>query len=241
MIRGPGIGKRHAGCTFDGFEIENGNRAALDACRRVAAGESEGVILLGPVGRGKTHLLAALAKAFDGSLSAPPAEDPIASEPLPPLRELVAQLGDADDAGAPALDHEEIRRKCHIEFWPMLDLVSELRGEIRSGEFTLSERCRTCDLLVLDDFGQERATDFVLEELERVVDWRYRNQLPIAVSTNLTVKQMSDPGKYGERAISRWAESCEMVQVGGGDYRRQVGEGRAAERRSEIKGATCGE
>ena len=87
----------------------------------------------------------------------------------------------------------------------------------------MSERCRTCDLLVLDDFGQERATDFVLEELERIVDWRYRNRLPIAVSTNLTVGQMSSAQKYGERAISRWAESCELVQVGGGDYRRKVG------------------
>lgn len=223
MIRGPGIGKRHSGCTFDGFEVENGNRAALAACKRVAVGESEGVILLGPVGRGKTHLLAALALAFDGRMSVRPAEEEASAEPLPPLRDLVEQYATAGDDAPPILDRDEIAHGCHIEFWPMLDLVSELRSEIRSGEFALSERCRTCDLLVLDDFGQERATDFVLEELERIVDWRYRNRLPIAVSTNLTVKQMSDPGKYGERAISRWAESCELVQVGGGDYRRKVG------------------
>ena len=228
MIRGPGIGKRHEGCTFDGFKVEKGNGRALDACRKVASGESEGVILLGPVGRGKTHLLAALAMAFDARRSARPKQDDEESVSVPGIREILQRALNAADADeVPTLDPDEIKRECHIEFWPMLDLVSELRGEIRSGEFRLSERCRKCDLLVLDDFGQERATDFVLEELERIVDWRYRNKLAIAVSTNLTVQQMADPGKYGERAISRWAESCQLVQVGGGDFRRKVGEEKA--------------
>lgn len=219
MIRGPGIGKRHQNCTFDNFEATKVNRDALKAAQAVANGSSTGVILIGPVGRGKTHLLAALAKAFDARVSQRPDQEPLVKTNMPSVRELVEQLGDEPDNSIPVLDQHEVAREANIEFWPMLDLVSELRSEIKNGEAVVSARCRTCDLLVLDDFGQERMTDFVLEEMERIIDWRYRNILPIAVSTNLSIEQMSSPSKYGDRSISRWAESCDIVEVGGPDHR----------------------
>jgi len=218
MIRGAGIGKRHESCTFKSF-IVGPNRAAVSACRRVAAGTSGGVILFGPVGRGKTYLLAALAKEFDARVSVRPIDEPDPSEPMPSVRELIEQCDEGDDA-APRLESREVEHEARVEFWPVLDLVSELRAEMKTGELTLSQRCRTCDLLVLDDLGQERVTDFVLEEIERIIDWRYRNVLPIAVSTNLSIEQMTSPERYGERAISRWAESCEMVKLGGPDRRK---------------------
>ena len=221
MIRGPGIAKRHAACTFENFAVVPANKAALKAARSVADGASTGVILIGPVGRGKTHLLAAMAKAFDERRK-PKLDEEAPLVAVPSIRELIAQAVDDDgDASAPTLEAHELEREAVIEFWPMLDLVSELRNEIRTGEPVVSTRCRTCDLLVLDDFGQERMTDFVLEEMERIIDWRYRNMLPIAVSTNLTIEQMADARKYGDRSISRWAESCEIVKVGGIDHRTE--------------------
>jgi DNA replication protein DnaC len=104
-----------------------------------------------------------------------------------------------------------------VEFWPILELVGRLRDEIRGGDYSVSRRCRECDLLIIDDFGEERVTDFVLEELERIIDSRYRDKRPIAVSTNLTTSQIIE--KYGERAISRWSESCAVVALNGEDHR----------------------
>ena len=228
MIHGPGIAKRHEGCTFENFIAVADNRAALKACKALAEGKSGGVILIGPVGRGKTHLLAALTKAFEARLSPSKSatdSEPEAVEQLPSLRELIDQY--ADDANAcsepPMLDPHEMAREPRIEFWTMLDLVAELRREMKGDNLVISNRCRKCDLLILDDFGQERMTDFVLEELERIIDWRYRNMLPIAVSTNLSVDQLAMPDKYGERSISRWAESCDIVRVGGPDRRTMKG------------------
>lgn len=53
------------GFSFDTLEVTEGNRAALEACRQVAALQYAGgsvVLLLGPEGAGKSHLLWSIAK-----------------------------------------------------------------------------------------------------------------------------------------------------------------------------------
>ncbi len=180
---------------------------------------------MGKNGVGKTHLLVATMKEFDRRHSAPPTsrgEGEILVR-IPSAAELLraAPRDAAEEAPQPTLSPEEIARSAHIEYWPLLDLVCELRLEITRGIQEVSRRCRECDLLVLDDFGAERATDFVVEELERIVDWRYRAMKPTAIATNLkTTTQIT--GKYGQRALSRWAASCELVTVLGEDRRASM-------------------
>ncbi|MEN6368726.1 MAG: DnaA/Hda family protein [Thermotogota bacterium] len=220
MIRGMPYGKRFEHCTFENFEVTEKNQEAFSACRRVAEAGKVGVLIMGKNGLGKTHLLVAMMKEYDRRRSSPPnqatKQDLIA---IPPVEELVRDAGEARDTGfPPALTADEIERQVVVEYWPLLDLTSELRSEVAHGSLEVSRRCRECDLLVLDDFGAERVTDFVLEELERIVDWRYRLMKLTAIATNLSdFRRITQ--KYGQRTISRWFGSCEVVKILGDDRR----------------------
>jgi len=225
MIRGAPIGKRFEYCTFENYEVNERNREAFEACRRLAERGDTGVLLIGKNGLGKTHLFVAMMKEFDRRHSGHPGQ-PASAEDMIQVASASELIRDADGdepitEGPPRLTEDEIERQVNIEYWPMLDLTSELRVDIGQGSRETSLRCRECDLLVLDDFGAERATDFVLEELERIVDWRYRMMKLTAVATNLNTARISE--KYGQRAISRWAESCLIAGVTGDDRRPTKG------------------
>lgn len=224
MIRGAPIGKRFEHCTFENFEVTDENRDAYQACLRLAADGDVGVLIRGKNGLGKTHLLVATMKEYDErrSRAATTPDENVALAGVPSASEMIrlARGEDSMDASTPSLAPDEIDAQCHIEYWPLLDLTSELRAEISRGSLEVSKRCRECDLLVLDDFGAERATDFAVEELERIVDWRYRAMKPTAVATNLDFKRITM--KYGQRAMSRWMASCEVVGVFGEDRRASM-------------------
>lgn len=225
MIRGAPIGRRFKHCTFENFVITDDNADAHAACKRVAEEGQSGVLLMGKHGLGKTHLLVAMMKEYDRIHSYIPEKKESSEEmkSVPSAMELIANASkDVDDPDSvPSLSQEEIERLAHVEYWPLLDLTSELRSDIAHGSQATSTRCRECDLLVLDDFGAERVTDFVLEELERIVDWRYRSMQPTAVATNFDFKTIN--AKYGQRAISRWVGSCLVVGVRGVDRRASTG------------------
>ena len=221
MIRGAPLGNRFRKATFSSFKVTEYNSAAFNACKDLVEGKNTGVVLIGPVGVGKTHLLVALACEYDRANSYVP-DSPMATSPpiqVPSASELIATAHEEpdEDTSTPSLHISEIGRQAHVEYWPMLDLSSELRSAAMTGDLSLSLRCRNCDLLVLDDLGREKITEFILQEFQRIIDWRYREMLPIAIATNLQRGDIAD--RYGEHTSSRWTGSCEVVDVRGPDYR----------------------
>lgn len=71
-------------------------------------------------------------------------------------------------------------------------------------------------LLVLDDVGAAKSSEWTEEILDRVIDYRYRNEKPTLITTNL----IELVPKVGDRVASRLAEMCTQIALSGPDRRR---------------------
>ncbi len=76
-------------------------------------------------------------------------------------------------------------------------------------------------LLILDDFGMERGTEYGLEQVYNVVDSRYRSKKPLIITTNLTLEHLQNPEDTAHaRIYDRLIEMCVPVRFTGGNFRR---------------------
>ena len=76
-------------------------------------------------------------------------------------------------------------------------------------------------LLILDDFGMERGTEYGLEQVYNVIDSRYISKKLLIATTNLTPEQLKKPEDVSHaRIYGRLLEMCVPVRFTGGDFRR---------------------
>jgi DNA replication protein DnaC len=76
------------------------------------------------------------------------------------------------------------------------------------------------DIVLIDDLGAEKVTDWVLDVLYRIVDYRYDYMLPTIFTTNLSGDQMAD--RLGDRIPHRLEEMCKKVYIKGKSKRRKL-------------------
>jgi DNA replication protein DnaC len=82
-------------------------------------------------------------------------------------------------------------------------------------------------LLVLDDLGRERDSEWTQDTAGMILAHRYNASLPTVITTNLALESsIDDPGaaddiesRLGVRIASRLREMCRVVQFGGRDFR----------------------
>lgn len=78
-------------------------------------------------------------------------------------------------------------------------------------------------LMVIDDLGAERQSEYAQEIVYSVVDERYKTGKPLIVTTNLTLDEMNDPKNMDYRRIySRIHEMCVPVLFKGGSRRVKI-------------------
>ena len=82
-------------------------------------------------------------------------------------------------------------------------------------------------LLVLDDIGAERDSDYMQAKVFDIIDARAKSGKPLICTTNLTEKELTKPrGIAGERIYSRLLMMCTPVTVEGKDRRKGYAENR---------------
>ena len=100
-------------------------------------------------------------------------------------------------------------------------LLDGIKGGYDGGDTGVLERAERYDLLALDDLGAERATDWALETLTRLIDARTSHGLPTVVTSNYRLGELRDlwGGVAGQRIASRIAGACDIAHLGGEDRR----------------------
>ena len=101
-------------------------------------------------------------------------------------------------------------------------ILNELNGSFSGRNDIVDKLCRY-PLLIIDDFGMERGTEYALEQIYNIVDSRYRSQKPLIVTTNLTLDEIRHPQDTAHaRIYDRVLEMCPPVCCTGGNFRKKA-------------------
>jgi len=144
--------------------------------RYLMAPKGKGLLITGPVGTGKTHLLWAIYRA----------------------------IAEADP------------QRFGVISVKVVSLLARLRP---GGDESHADVVRLCGtrLLMLDDIGAQKGSEWVSERLYEIIDARYEAMLPMICTTNRKPEKLAED--VGERVASRLMEMCDVIPVLGGDRR----------------------
>lgn len=109
---------------------------------------------------------------------------------------------------------------CPAKFVTAADLLLEIRGTYNKegNELHVIEKYTSkAKILVLDDLGAEKSTDWSIATLGVIIDHRYREKLLTITTTNLTLPELSEV--LGDRIASRLVGMSNVVQMKGRDRR----------------------
>ena len=84
-------------------------------------------------------------------------------------------------------------------------------------------------LLIIDDFGMERGTEYGLEQVYNVIDSRYRSRRPLIVTTNIPLQDLQHPQDTAHaRIYDRLLEMCAPIRFSGENFRKATAQDKLA-------------
>lgn len=109
-------------------------------------------------------------------------------------------------------------------------IIDRLQSDFGGREDYL-RRLNSYPLLIIDDLGIERKSEYMQEQVYNIVDARYAARRPLIVTTNISLGEIKDPGdEQRKRIYDRILEICHPIKVDGQSRRRQAVRDKYAER-----------
>ena len=93
-------------------------------------------------------------------------------------------------------------------------------------------------LMIVDDLGMERNSEFAREQIFSVIDSRYRSKLPMIVTTNLSLDELKDTTDLSKaRIYDRVLERCLPIRVNEQNI-RELNQAAVLARAKQLLGST---
>lgn len=125
---------------------------------------------------------------------------------------------------AAALMNTRIKEGREAVFVTVPELLTDIRRVIKNEQDTseLMEIVKNAELLILDDLGAERTTEWVSEQLFVLINARLLNQRQTVITTNYQrpgelIEKLG--GLPGQRIVSRLLEAGDWIEIDTEDYR----------------------
>lgn len=101
-------------------------------------------------------------------------------------------------------------------------LINKIQGTF-DGKQDIIDDLNRYPLLILDDLGAERKSEYMQEMVFNIIDSRYRSGLPFIITTNIPLEEIKKPQDLTcSRIYDRILERCFPIEVQGNSKRRQA-------------------
>ncbi len=128
-----------------------------------------------------------------------------------------------------SIANELIENGIPIIYGTLINLLAELKNtydvDNNISEMKIIKLYEKVDLLIIDDLGKEKPSEWGLEKLFTIINSRYENNLPVIITTNYDqnslINRISINGEIetAKSIISRLYEMCYLVKIEDRDHR----------------------
>ncbi|MCM1179560.1 MAG: ATP-binding protein [Clostridium sp.] len=141
------------------------------------------------------------------------------------------EVGTGKSYTAACIANELLDQKIPVVMTSFVKILQNIQSD-QEEEKVIMAKLNDARLLIIDDLGTERNTDYALEKVYNIIDSRYRVGKPLILTTNMTIREMQENTdiRY-KRIYDRIFEMCYPVRVAGKSWRKQA----AANRFDEMK------
>ncbi|HEY2497319.1 MAG TPA: ATP-binding protein [Candidatus Angelobacter sp.] len=162
-----------------------------------------GMLFVGPLGVGKTHLACSALRA-------------LVDRGIPCLFYAYADL---------LTEIKDTYNEQGAKYW------TDTEGNRWETESQILNHVVNVEVLLLDELGKVKASDWVLDKIREIIGGRYDKQRTTIVTTNFLLDAKRQPGvpaqitlqeKIGSDMVSRLREMCRVVPMEGVDFRQAV-------------------
>lgn len=118
---------------------------------------------------------------------------------------------------AAAIANHLLNKGVKVVFGTMSDFLEKIKEGFTTDSNETIKSLRNAELLIIDDFGKEKETVWSKEQIFKIINSRYENNLPMIITTEFSPKTII--ARFEQAVYSRINECCFPIKIEADDYR----------------------